>query len=177
NTLSPNEMYGNVSSDCLFLFDFGIKYRGLFSDCTITLKFSKYTKEEIYRIKKLEALQCKIAQNISAGKTVHNILKEVVSDLCLSDGEQISRGFGHSVGAEIHENFSFVKGYKGQFKDKMIFTIEPEIIIKQNGNENNPRIQNRYIKKIYRIEYTYALLDGNVINFFSNIPIINEISV
>lgn len=159
-------IYEKISDKYIYLFDFGIKYKGLFSDCTITVKFSRYEDKEVFIIKKLCAIQNEIVRNIKVDQKIGLILDKALAQIHFDYGESISIGFGHSIGIDIHEGLSITRGGNDTFIDRMIFTLEPQITI--NSFEN-------FSPRVFRIESTFTIFDGKIRNYFSKIPCLNEL--
>lgn len=151
-----------IDPDIVYLFDCGIKYMGIYSDYTCTFKIHDYTKIELDCINLVKTLQEQISKNIKIGMSTKELLGDAKNKWNIPEYYEMSDGFGHSVGTEIHEPFSLYALDDFVFFDNMIFTIEPQVM-RVVDNES----------QTYRIESTYTLHNGIVDNPFSTIPYIN----
>ena len=161
-TNESSKVLYRIDPNTVYMLDCGIKYMGLYSDFTCTFKINEYTCRELECVHVVEALQKRISECIQIGVGTKELFSAIQKECILPDYYELSYGFGHSVGTEVHESFSLYALEDFRFADNMIFTIEPQVRCIVNN-----------VIQTYRIESTYTLHNGTVKNAFFEFPYIN----
>ncbi|MEK7555245.1 MAG: type I methionyl aminopeptidase [Patescibacteria group bacterium] len=153
------------SGDVLKL-DFGVKYKGMYSDSAKTIIIGDVSKTAKQLVRTTEkALEEAIKQAISGnhlgdiGWTISRCVKKA--------GFNVAEGLtGHGIGFELHEEptiYNFGKKASGiELKSGMVLAIEPMVCV---GNG----------KIIKRKDNSYATADGSLSAHFEHTVVITEL--
>jgi len=131
NSAFPHHIPNNKKINKGFIIiDFGVKYKGYCSDITRTIYLGKPNKDEIENYDKILNTQIEAIKNIKPGIKCSNLYDSALKQL----GPTFTHGLGHGIGINIHElpNLKPKQPKKEDEKldEKMVFTIEPGIYIK-----------------------------------------------
>lgn len=128
NTSIPHHSATNKKFCMPALIDLGAKYKRYCSD--ITRSYIKKKGKSIYEIVE-EALYIAIDE-IKEGIKAKEVYKKVEKFL-EKYGYKMKHALGHSIGLLVHDGLSINKGANFEFKENMVFAIEPAIYTKSFG--------------------------------------------
>src|SRR3989344_4225779 len=112
--------------------DFGVKYKGYYSDETRTIYMGKPTKKEIKDYNKLLKIQKKIISLVKPGNYYCDL--DIKARLLLGkDKIYFNHSLGHGIGKKTHQSPKIGPTSKDKIKINDIVTIEPGIYKKDYG--------------------------------------------
>ena len=109
------------------LIDIGVKYNGYCSDITTTIMKKKNKRYEIIE----QALFIAI-DSIREGTKANEVYKKVENFLN-RNGIKMIHSLGHSIGIKVHDGLAINKKANYEFKENMVFAIEPAAYFKNYG--------------------------------------------
>lgn len=141
NAAIPHHVTNKDKLNGFCIIDFGIKYKGYCTDVTRTIYIGNPTEKdkEFYNLvyKTKECAASRVKPNVKTSQ----IVKCARQSLGKFD-KFFTHGLGHGIGLEIHELPNLKDVSKENFKEGMVFTIEPGIYFK---NKFGIRIEDNYL--------------------------------
>ncbi len=135
NSKNPHHISNNAKLKGFTVIDLGVKFRNYCSDITRTIFIGKPDKKEINAYQKVLEVQDLCIKKDSEPKRLHEFAQKIL-------GKAFTHSLGHGIGIEVHENpkISFISN--DEFKDNMVFTLEPGYY-----NEFGIRIEDVFLYK------------------------------
>ncbi len=123
-----------IKNNEILLIDMGARYKGYCSDFTRTVFIGRATQ----KIKKLYNLVLETQERAIKNCKVNGEIKKLYEDAVLNfkkykEDKYFTHSLGHGVGINIHEFPNLGSIDQGNFKNKMVFTIEPGLYHKNFG--------------------------------------------
>ena len=145
--ITPSDSF---NKDSIYYFDCGISYKGIYSDVTISKKFSSYLREEIILLET-------ILKSIEVGATgmldssPQKVYREIKN--LFSKDQVLSNGFGHAIGILIHEDYSLSDKNNSILQQNTFFTFEPLVYVNKDSKMNLFRLEKTFGKFVGIVDY------------------------
>ncbi len=135
NAAEPHYSTGNskLKNDEMVLIDWGAKFQRYCSDLTRTFVFGKMDEKQQRTLEVVEDAQEVAFDLMREGvdaAAVHNAVKDFINRTEFKG--RFVHATGHSMGLQVHDGKS-IGGDKFDFRDGMVFTVEPGIYVKGVG--------------------------------------------
>ena len=114
--------------------DFGVIYKGYYSDMTRTVIVGKINAKMKRLYKIVKTAQRMAIKRIRPGLKISDFVSGVYGYIRKTGMEKyIMHALGHGVGTRVHEAPKLTEKNRGRLKNDMVITIEPGLYIKQRG--------------------------------------------
>jgi len=118
NSKNPHHISDNTKLNGFTIIDLGVKYNNYCSDIARTIYVGKPRKEEVNFYNKILDIQEDCIEDDLGPKELHNKAEKIL-------GKYLIHNLGHGVGLDVHELPRISSLSIDEFKENMVFAIEP----------------------------------------------------